>query len=91
MMHAATFLFVPGDRPDRFAEALGSGADCAIIDLEDAVQPDEKAQARQATLAADIDWARVAVRINDATSPHFEDDRQFLRVCAAPTQYQRQG
>ena len=85
MMHAATFLFVPGDRPDRFAKALGSGADCAIIDLEDAVQPEAKAQARQATLAANIEWARVAVRINDATSPHFEDDRQFLRGCAAST------
>ena len=83
MMHAATFLFVPGDRPDRFAKALASGADRTIIDLEDAVQPKAKAQARQAILAADIDWARVAVRINDATSPQFEDDRQFLRVCAA--------
>lgn len=83
MMHAATFLFVPGDRPDRFAKALASGADRAIIDLEDAVRPEAKAQARQATLAAKVDWARVAVRINDATSPHFEDDRQFLRACAA--------
>jgi citrate lyase subunit beta/citryl-CoA lyase len=84
MIHAATFLFVPGDRPDRFAKALSSGADCVIIDLEDAVQPHAKGEARQATLAADIDWARVAVRINDATSLHFEDDRQFLRACAAP-------
>jgi len=85
MMHAATFLFVPGDRPDRFNKALASGADCAIIDLEDAVQPNAKAQARQAILAADIEWSRVAVRINDATSPHFDDDRQFLRECAAST------
>jgi len=85
MRHAATFLFVPGDRPDRFAKALASGADCVIIDLEDAVQPHAKAEARQAILAADIDWSRVAVRINDANSPYFEEDRQFLRVCAAPT------
>ena len=85
MKHAATFLFVPGDRSDRFTKAMASGAHCVIIDLEDAVQPQAKAQARQATLAADIDWARVAVRINDATSPHFEDDRQFLRACAAST------
>lgn len=85
MMRAATFLFVPGDRPDRFAKALAAGADCAIIDLEDAVQPQAKAQARQAILAADIDWSRVAVRINDANSLHFEDDRQFLRMCAAAT------
>lgn len=85
MRHAVTFLFVPGDRPDRFAKALASGADCVIIDLEDAVQPEAKAQARQAILAADINWARVAVRINDATSLYFEDDRQFLRACVAPT------
>ena len=85
MMNASTFLFVPGDRPDRFAQALASRADCVIIDLEDAVQPEAKAEARQAILAADIDWARVAVRINDANSPHFEEDRQFLRACAAST------
>lgn len=85
MIHAATFLFVPGDRSDRFAKALASGADCVIIDLEDAVQHQAKAQARQDILAADIDWARVAVRINDANSSHFEDDRQFLRLCAAST------
>jgi citrate lyase subunit beta/citryl-CoA lyase len=85
MMHATTFLFVPGDRPDRFTKALASGADCAIIDLEDAVQPEAKAQARKDILSADIDWARVAIRINDTTSPHFEEDRQFLRACAAST------
>jgi citrate lyase subunit beta / citryl-CoA lyase len=84
-MNATTFLFVPGDRPDRFAKALAAGADRAIIDLEDAVKPEAKAQARQAILASDIDWARIAVRINDASSPYFEDDRQFLRMCAAST------
>lgn len=85
MRHASTFLFVPGDRPDRFSKALASGAGCVIIDLEDAVQPQAKAQARQNVRGADTDWARVAVRINDANSPHFEDDRQFLRLCAAST------
>ena len=30
-------LFVPGDRPDRFPKAVGSGADAVILDLEDAV------------------------------------------------------
>ena len=85
MRHAATFLFVPGDRPDRFAKALAAGADCVIIDLEDAVQREAKAEARQAILAADINWSQVAVRINDANSPDFEADRQFLRACATPT------
>ena len=35
-------LYVPGDRPDRFAKALSAGADQAIIDLEDAVAPGTK-------------------------------------------------
>jgi len=34
---AVTALFVPGDRPDRYAKAVSSGADVVIIDLEDAV------------------------------------------------------
>jgi citrate lyase subunit beta/citryl-CoA lyase len=36
---ATTFLFVPGDRPDRFGKAVASGADVVILDLEDAVAP----------------------------------------------------
>ena len=44
---ARSFLFVPATRPERFAKALASGADAVIIDLEDAVAPGEKAQARQ--------------------------------------------
>lgn len=43
-----TWLYVPGDRPDRFAKAVCSGADVVIIDLEDAVTPARKAYARQA-------------------------------------------
>ena len=39
-------LFVPGDRPNRFEKAAASGADAIIIDLEDAVAPDKKAEAR---------------------------------------------
>jgi citrate lyase subunit beta/citryl-CoA lyase len=44
-------LYVPGDRPDRFAKALASGADAVILDLEDAVAPDAKARAREAVAA----------------------------------------
>ena len=39
-------LFVPGDRPERFAKAAASGTDAIIIDLEDAVAPAAKAAAR---------------------------------------------
>ncbi|MFM0208295.1 CoA ester lyase [Paraburkholderia sediminicola] len=47
-----SYLFVPGNRPERFAKAHAAGADAVILDLEDAVQPDEKPAARAAVLAA---------------------------------------
>ena len=39
--YASTFLFVPGNRPERFSKALGSGAHAIIIDLffEDSLNP----------------------------------------------------
>jgi citrate lyase subunit beta/citryl-CoA lyase len=39
-------LYVPGDRPDRFAKAADSGADAIILDLEDAVAVSAKDEAR---------------------------------------------
>jgi len=42
-----SLLFVPGDRPDRMEKALTSGADALILDLEDAVAPAAKADARR--------------------------------------------
>jgi citrate lyase subunit beta / citryl-CoA lyase len=41
-----SMLFVPGDRPERFAKAEASGADAVIFDLEDAVQPANRPRAR---------------------------------------------
>ena len=45
-----SWLFTPGTRADRFAKAAEIGADVLIIDLEDAVAPDDKAAARETTL-----------------------------------------
>jgi citrate lyase beta subunit len=45
---ARTYLFVPGTRPERFAKALASGADVVVLDLEDAVAPEDKESARGA-------------------------------------------
>jgi len=56
-------LFVPGDRPERFAKAADR-ADAVIIDLEDAVAPADKERAREALRASDIDPARTIVRVN---------------------------
>lgn len=41
-----SLLFVPGDRPERFAKAHASGADAVIVDLEDSVTPATRPQAR---------------------------------------------
>jgi citrate lyase subunit beta/citryl-CoA lyase len=50
--NAITFLFVPGDRPDRFESATSSGADVVIIDLEDGVTPGAEEQALHNAMAA---------------------------------------
>jgi len=41
-----SMLFVPGDRPERFAKAVACGADAVIFDLEDAVVADRRPAAR---------------------------------------------
>jgi len=89
-MVARTYLFVPGDRPERFAKALGSGADAVVLDLEDAVAPEAKGRARDAIAqwarhAADAERARIAVRINDAASAEFPDDLRLLREARIAT------
>lgn len=74
-----SYLFVPGNRPERFDKALASGADCVIVDLEDAVPPAEKALARAAVMGWLSADKPVAVRINSGDSPWFTDD---LALCA---------
>lgn len=45
-----SFLFIPGDSPKKLEKGLGSGADALLIDLEDSISPQNKAQARGVTL-----------------------------------------
>ncbi|WP_294261173.1 CoA ester lyase [uncultured Sphingomonas sp.] len=61
-----SLLFVPGDRPERFAKALASGADALILDLEDSVVPEAKGRAREAIAAflGERHPARIFVRVN---------------------------
>ena len=77
---ARSFLFVPANRPERFAKALASGADAVILDLEDSVPLQSKAEARQAIRQS---WpvlqqasCAVLIRIN---SPETEWGQQDLR------------
>ncbi len=65
-----SLLFVPGDRPDRMAKALETGADALILDLEDSVAPSAKADGR-AAIAAFLAAPRRAllfVRVNPLDS-----------------------
>ena len=61
-------LAVPGSQPQMFEKAAKSAADVVFLDLEDAVAPDDKAQARKNIIQAigDIDWGnkQLSVRIN---------------------------
>ncbi|WP_353234025.1 CoA ester lyase [Diaphorobacter ruginosibacter] len=81
MSHIArTFLFVPGDRPERFAKAASSGAHDIILDLEDAVGMDAKPHAREQVR----EWlgasgARALVRINAAATPWFDEDLRMIQ------------
>ena len=53
-----SMLFVPGDRPERFAKAAASGADAVILDLEDAVVAERRPLARSEIAA----WLRSGER-----------------------------
>jgi citrate lyase subunit beta/citryl-CoA lyase len=85
---ARAFLFVPADRPERHARALATGAGGVIVDLEDAVAPERKVQARE-QLAASFaalpagDRRRLLVRINAAGTPWHDDDRAQIGALAA--------
>ena len=46
-----SLLFIPGDSPKKLDKGLGSGADALLLDLEDSISPQRKADARKTTLA----------------------------------------
>jgi (S)-citramalyl-CoA lyase len=68
MMRAIqSMLFVPSSKPECFAKALASGADCVCIGLEDSVPADGKVAARDAAIAA-LGDPKLAIRINGLTT-----------------------
>ena len=79
---ARSWLLVAGTRPDTFDDAAASHADAVVLDIEDAVDPSRKDEARQGV----VDWLSTGgsawVRINDAASDYWADDIEALR--AAP-------
>lgn len=73
-----SFLYVPGSEERKLAKAAGLGADAVILDLEDSVAPERKAEARerirgllQSRPNPGVEWL---VRLNGLGSPHFEAD-----------------
>ncbi|UXJ50174.1 HpcH/HpaI aldolase/citrate lyase family protein [Pseudomonas citronellolis] len=74
-----SYLFVPGDRPERFSKALAAKADVVILDLEDAVATSNKPLAREHVRKAVEEGAQVMLRINGFGSPEFADDLALLR------------
>lgn len=80
-MKLRSLLFVPGDRPERFAKGAESGADALILDLEDSVAAERKELARQAVSAALAEQTRAAsllVRVNPLGSAQLERDLDAL-------------
>jgi len=78
-------LFCPGDRADRFEKAF-ERADTVILDLEDAIGPESKSEAREVVAAAAaLRPDRAVVRINAATTPWFDDDIEAMRRAGVRT------
>ncbi len=71
---ARTLLFVPGNRPDRFAKADTAGADGVILDLEDAVAPADKSAARAHAVAWLAAGHEAVVRVNAVGTPWHAGD-----------------
>jgi citrate lyase subunit beta/citryl-CoA lyase len=84
-----SLLFIPGDSQSKLDKGMGSGADALILDLEDSVAPQRKAEAR-ATAAAFLkaaqgarDRPRLLVRINGLQTGLADDDLDAV-VAARP-------
>ncbi len=74
-----SYLFVPGNRAERFDKALAAGAHAVIVDLEDAVAPEQKARARGAVAAWLNPRNPVYIRCNGYGTPWFDDDLALLK------------
>lgn len=70
--HPRSMLFVSGEKTERFAKAMAAGADLVCIDLEDAVHPARKAEARAQVLG----W----LKEHAAQSPAPGAPRRALRI-----------
>lgn len=87
-----SLIFAPGNKPEMFPKALRTGADIVCVDLEDAVAPHHKAEARVATVgvftgpaAQELTGPEKMVRLNAMSSPDgVRDLAAFLDAAAMP-------
>jgi len=79
---AISYLFVPGNRPERFSKAVAAGPNAIILDLEDAVHPESKAAARAAIRVWQESTAQVVceryIRLNSVSSSLLDQDLNWL-------------
>ncbi len=82
-----TALYMPASNPRAIAKARGLDCDVVILDLEDAVAPDEKARARQRVVdevrAGGFGPRELVVRINALDTPWGADDAAAVRAIGA--------
>jgi citrate lyase subunit beta/citryl-CoA lyase len=80
------WLFVPGDRPDRWAKAA-ERADAVVVDLENAVAPTDKGRARDAVadVLAHVRADRLVVRLNAIDTSWYGDDIVAARAAGVNT------
>src|SRR5688500_19197925 len=71
-----SILFLPASNPRAIAKAREAGADLVVLDLEDAVKPEDKIAARAAAVdAVAFEWPMpVAIRLNGIASEWYGDD-----------------
>jgi citrate lyase subunit beta / citryl-CoA lyase len=79
-----SLLFIPGDSPRKLEKGIGSGADALLLDLEDSIAPERKAEARATTLAflkeahTAKNRPRLYVRVNGFATGLTDDDLDIV-------------
>ena len=84
-----SLIFTPGNQPDMFPKALRTGADIVTVDLEDAIAPQHKDEARDKTLALFADLPETGgiecmVRINTIRSADGLKDLSAITAADTP-------
>jgi (3S)-malyl-CoA thioesterase len=86
LRHIRTLLFLPASNPRAIEKARTLPADMIVLDLEDAVKPEDKARGREAAVAAVAEGfggRPVAIRVNGQGTPWYGEDVVALRSSRA--------